>query len=175
MNESSEKLSPSELFDAAGHLTDIAVTSVADAELDILTADAIRHAESCEACARRVGEAALLSAELTDAFALADAPAAEVVTDAHPVHIPWAALGIACALMVIGALPRLAQLPSAGRALSNLVHDTLPVLFRAVADASSHAENAIGPGVTLACAALFVSMGAIVARRSAIAQKRGVA
>jgi hypothetical protein len=111
------------LFEPDGHLSEIALTSIADGELAELVGDATKapsmaltHLERCERCSHRLGEAALLSMTATDlvpagaAFALA--PAAEEaprVPEGQKTRrpVPVAAIAAATVTAVLTAGPSL--------------------------------------------------------------------
>jgi hypothetical protein len=62
---------PTPVFDADGHLAELAIASIADGQLHHLTADpapAMDHLEACDRCTRLVGQAALFSMAASDAL-----------------------------------------------------------------------------------------------------------
>jgi hypothetical protein len=56
-----EKLPPDLTWEADGHLSEIALTMLADGEQSLLDEGAPGHAERCEACMMRLGTAAMMS------------------------------------------------------------------------------------------------------------------
>ena len=64
------KLEASLIWDAAGHLAEVAVAVLADGELALLPRDAVQHAGSCPVCTERVGQAALFAFEVVEAIGL---------------------------------------------------------------------------------------------------------
>ncbi len=55
-------------FTHKGHLSESAVTAVADGQEHLLPTDIVSHIDDCEHCAARVGEAALTSAQVAEAL-----------------------------------------------------------------------------------------------------------
>jgi hypothetical protein len=101
---SSARLPAALVWQEGGHLTEEALTSLAD-DARIVPADAASHAFACEECARRLGEAALLSTVLGGslALAMADAPATLVQKATTPSPV-WA-LVVGIGFVGIGAVP----------------------------------------------------------------------
>src|SRR5262245_4199102 len=63
------------LFEPDGHLTQVALTCVADGELGLVSAEALGHLDGCDRCTARLGEEALLSVSAGSALAgLSTAP-----------------------------------------------------------------------------------------------------
>jgi hypothetical protein len=56
-------------FLATGHLSELALSTIADAEFALLPEAAIAHVEACQECAAQVGALAVFSAELAEAYA----------------------------------------------------------------------------------------------------------
>lgn len=108
-----EKLSRDLVWQADGHLTEIAITAMADGEQAILPQEAVAHANACDACADALGKAALLS--LRAGEALREMGGAGVVVVPAPItrpaeapeapKPPIAAIGAAVLLAAIGAAP----------------------------------------------------------------------
>jgi hypothetical protein len=103
---SGARLPSSLLWKEGGHLAEEAVAAVADGEERLLPDDVSVHAQACEECARRVGEAAMLSASmtslLTSALSRAEESAAPVSQRSAP---PFWALAFGLLFAAIGALP----------------------------------------------------------------------
>jgi hypothetical protein len=55
-------------FDENGHASDVALSALADGQLEILGANLHTHVEGCGACTARLGQSALLSAHVGDAL-----------------------------------------------------------------------------------------------------------
>lgn len=72
--DSNERL-PDELVWQDGHLSEIALTALADGEEAILPEQAAAHAAGCGACGAALGHAALLSLRVGEALREAPAPA----------------------------------------------------------------------------------------------------
>jgi hypothetical protein len=112
------------VWQADGHLADVAVIALADAQ-DVLPEDAHSHMAACEDCARRVGEAALVSFGMREAMAVRRLRPA-----AAPRPLPIPAVALALALAAAGVAPLLMDLPrSLPHTVAALVH-LAPVLVR---------------------------------------------
>jgi hypothetical protein len=90
-------------FLVTGHLSDLALSTLADAELALLPEAAIAHAEACAHCAAQVGALAVFSAELAEAYAA-------VPRTAHAAwKAPWKAAWGSALLAAAGSLWSLTQ------------------------------------------------------------------
>jgi hypothetical protein len=118
------------LFEDDGHLSEIALTAIADGQDAIVGREAHAHAADCDGCTRKLGAAALLSTSLSDALRempareLTEAPSAHAAqAAAAPARIsarplaqaalrfPLRAIAIGLAFALLGALPILMRLP----------------------------------------------------------------
>ncbi len=72
-----EQLPDELVFEADGHVSEVALTCVADGEIAIVPPQALSHLEGCEQCTARLGAAALLSIGVGEALR-ADEVMAEV-------------------------------------------------------------------------------------------------
>lgn len=121
-----DKLPLELLFEDDGHLSEIALTAIADGQEAIVAEQAHAHAAHCDACIHRLGEAALLSTSLSDA--LREMPARELAPTPLPalaararisdnplaqaaLRLPLRAIAIGLAFALLGALPVLMRLP----------------------------------------------------------------
>jgi hypothetical protein len=164
---------PRELVWDGAHVSELALTAIADGQEAILARDAIDHADACEWCAGRLGRAALLSAAVGQAVASSRAPARVQAK-------PWSALVLGVAAALLAALPSLPHLASNvlealsfGRAFST---HGVPVLVRGgfVLANSEGASRALALA-TVVSAALLVMMGWAIARtRSRVSSERSV-
>ena len=109
------------VWDQAGHLSDVALNAIVDAESGILPRSANEHAEGCEQCALRIGQLAQLSLEIDSALlgsGLARAPSASHVTSHVALKaargLPLMELALALVLALVGQLPTLQALNPAG-------------------------------------------------------------
>lgn len=88
---------PPTAFTSTGHLSDAAVTAIADGELDMVSDDALHHCADCEPCEERVMQAAQLSIAL-DTLLLGRG--AELAPAPPPAGARWALVfGLAAAFM----------------------------------------------------------------------------
>ncbi len=160
------------LFRDDGHLTDAGVVAIADAPSNV-PREAHAHAESCEACALRVGRAALLALEVTEALGgpRAQAPSSSRVTRPLPV----AAIGAALVLAAIGAIPFALDLPRWLSETSALAARALPLLARGALAAARGGQTA-NSVLVVSFAAVIVLLAATLAlaRASAHAMRQGV-
>jgi hypothetical protein len=103
---SSSKLPLAVVWQEGGHLSDEAIVALAD-DQDLLPADAAAHAVACEDCARRMGEAALLSFAVGGRIvrALAAAPAPVAHRQRSSVPLPLWALVFGVGFVTAGAVP----------------------------------------------------------------------
>lgn len=147
---------PNELvWTAEGHLSDIAMTAIADGEEAILPRDAFGHLGACDACARGVEGAASLSMAVSHALG----------HEAEPVRRAFPVLAVAAAV----ALAVLASLPSLGAAriwvvqFYEVVRQMMPLVVRSVTVLAKSASSFI-PLLSLASAMLLLFAGYSVAR-----------
>jgi Na+/glutamate symporter len=103
---SAEKLPKELLWSEDGHLSDVVLTAMADAQHEIVPDEATVHAEACALCAKRVGGAALLSLRAGELLA----EVAPAVPARAPVPV-YAVVG-AIVLAALGALPGLVSMPT---------------------------------------------------------------
>jgi len=148
---------PSELvWTSEGHLTDVAMTAIADGEEAILPGEAFGHLGACELCVRGVDRAASLSTAVTHALA---SPEPERARRAFPV----------LAVAAVIALSALTALPSLGAARESMVQlyrvlpELLPILIRSITTLAKSASRWI-PLLSLASAMLLFVTGWSVAR-----------
>jgi hypothetical protein len=176
-------LDPQMIFEPDGHLTELAVTCVADGEAAIVPPDALAHLDACDACGKRLGEAALLSAATADALRLDPARALvttrpHVFAEASPTlritpapasprrswRPPFAAITAALALAALTGWPTLVE---AARALPAWIFGALrwaPALGRLARAWLFGDVSGAALAVKGASALLFVVVGIQVAR-----------
>lgn len=160
------------VWDQGGHLSDVALNALVDAESALLPRSASEHADSCEQCALRIGQLAQLSLEIDSAFL--DAGSAHAP---HPLHAPashialkpvrgWPVteLALALVLALLGQLPTLQALNPAG-----IRHTLKGVLHLSVQVIQHIAGTAFGASLPWVSATLLVAASsgvAVAARRS---------
>jgi hypothetical protein len=108
-----------------GHVTDVVVTAIADGEQAIVPEIARDHVGGCDACSRRLGEAALLSLRVDEHLAAE----AESMRVARP-QFPWAAVFVALAIAGLGMIPALVQVPAGLAAVSTSLVQGFPLFVR---------------------------------------------
>jgi len=64
------------LFEADGHVTEVALACLADGEIALLDAEAVAHVDGCDTCTARLGAEALRSLVATEALSAVGAAAA---------------------------------------------------------------------------------------------------
>ncbi len=148
-----------------GHLHEATVTALSDTQYAVVPPDAATHADACDACAERVGAAALLSLSVGQALeGTALVPA--LATARRP--LPRAALATALLLAAAGALPSLWQAPARLAALPRTLMDATPVLVASLhavlRGLSSH--SAWLSFATVFAAALMLLVGFSIARQA---------
>jgi hypothetical protein len=100
------------LFEPDGHLTETALTVIADGELDLVSPTALGHLDGCDACSHRLGEAALLSVAASEALVLTMGPqAAPNPRPAEPAVAARAPIVAGPAAITVGAVKVRRPLP----------------------------------------------------------------
>ena len=179
-----EQLPAELLWDDAGHLGEIVVTALADAQDAIVPAAAHGHLRGCDRCMEKLGEAVVLSMDANDALlalalaldrnassaaarAPANAPHALPETRARRAAMrpPRFAISAALALAALGAVPFLMRIPQLLSAASFLFARGIPILAHMFARfaATPGAERA-ATLVPIASALVLVGVGALIAR-----------
>jgi hypothetical protein len=172
-----DKLPPQLTWQPDGHVSDVALTSIADGEVALVIADALDHVESCDHCTGRLGESALRSIESASVLSgYAQALAAKpVVAQPAARGIPFRVIAVALGIAAAGAAPGLfdtaMDLPATIASLTRMV----PVLLKSVVTISHGAGALLGGWVTLfiwLSAGLLMMTGLGVAR--ALPRKQAV-
>jgi hypothetical protein len=176
-----DKLPLELLVDASGHLSEEGATVLADGQDDLCPLRVLEHAEACPTCQLRIGEAALLSASVSEAMS-ATAPSRGLATAAQeassgatrtrssmrvPRQLPLVALAAAFAVALLGALPALLRLPHAVVGFTSTCECVVPALLRSLTRVLRAPHATLGPIATVApiAAALVLTMaGLLVAR-----------
>lgn len=161
-----------------GHLSEVALTALADGEDAIIPADAHAHLAGCDACARAVGDAAMLSTALGDALrklperrelAARSTSQPAPVSSRPEVRLPWRALAAGLAFALIGAIPMLLRVQSLFDYARFLASRGAPMLLRGglALVRSFGGPQQIVLVLTSASALVLVCAAAFVARRAA--------
>jgi hypothetical protein len=149
-----ESMLPNDLlWEDDGHLSDVALTAIADGQHAIVARDALAHADACEECSRRLGEAALLSAATGEAMAGARRAA----------RVPRAAVATAIALAFLGALVHVDRVGELVSTALFFLTRGLPVLVRSGMSLARSGAPVVSVA-TCASALMLVAMGWLVAR-----------
>jgi hypothetical protein len=169
---------PREIQWDGAHVSELALTAIADGQDDIVDRDAVAHADACEWCAGRMGRAALLSAAVGHAVEQVKPSLASVRPRGASPARAWRALAMGVAVALLAALPSLphfattvVELLAYGRALS--VHG-VPVLVRGgLSLVKSETASTALSAATMVSAVLLVMMGWAIARtRSQVSSER---
>jgi hypothetical protein len=145
-----------------GHLSEIAMTAIADGEEVILPRDAFGHLGLCEVCAAGVDGAAALSIAVSRAFSNS-APA--VATEAVEVPIPFPQRAAALAV-VVGALATLPNLAAIYAWIGRMwwaLREGTPIVTRQAITLLPRAWSWL-PIMSLTAAMLLLLVGLSVAR-----------
>ena len=166
------------VWDQSGHLSDVALNAIVDAESAILSRSACEHAESCDECALRIGQlaqlslevdAALLGAGLVLGIGLAPATSHIAALKRPARSWPLTELAFALALAFLGQLPTLQALnPAAIRhTLKGVVHLSVQI-FQHIAG------TPFGASLPYVSATLLVaaSSGMVFAARRSLGHKQ---
>jgi hypothetical protein len=158
------------VWTADGHLSEVAMTAIADGEEAILPRDAFGHLGVCEVCAVGVEGAASLSAAVSRALT---APAPAEVAHAIPPRLAfpvWAA-ALAMAVAAVATLPNLGALRAWMSRLWWTLREGMPLFTRHAASLLPHAWNWL-PLMSLTAAMLLLLVGLSVARLAPRALER---
>jgi hypothetical protein len=140
------------VWDESGHLSEIAKSALADGQDAILPADALAHFSACQPCAESVGEAALLSAELS---------AALVEQRAEQRSVPWIPIAAALAIAALSVVPMLSMARFWLEMSGAFVAQGFRLLGHAAVDVAAHG---FAPTFYFASTAVLLAMGFAVAR-----------
>jgi hypothetical protein len=157
---------PAELiWDEDGHLGEVALTALADGEDAIVPLGAVHHATECEHCARRLGDAAVLSFDAGAAVQSIEEARSLAPSSAPRAKMPVFAVAAALLIAVVGAVPALFKdVPSVLDGLKWLFNDGLPLLADEIAHLfGGKAERTIAV-VSVASTLVFLMVGVMVAR-----------
>jgi hypothetical protein len=147
-----------------GHVDDVALAAIADAELDIVPDQAVRHVGACDACTARLGEQALLSLSTSEALSLLE-PAAQHAPARQPIPVP--AILVALTLAALGAMPAMIKLVGGIASAPELALRGFLLSSRAGAAlirAVAGAEAATWAVAWAAATAVLLVLGALIAR-----------
>jgi hypothetical protein len=148
MTQHHDALPDEVLFAPDGHLTETALTCVADGEVHLLRVGALDHLDGCDLCTHRLGEAALLSIVAGEALGdraalvvaapatLAHAPEAHLTQASAPLRgrvrrpLPVAAIAAALLIAVVTAGPALLSAIQGVPGVLAAAVEAAPFLFR---------------------------------------------
>jgi hypothetical protein len=140
------------VWDESGHLSEVARSALADGQDAILPPEALAHFSGCQPCVQSVGEAALLSAQLSAALAPERAPQRSV---------PWIPIAAALAIAALSTVPRLSMVRLWLVTMGSFVTHMLRLLGHAVVGVAAHG---FAPTFYVASTSVLLAMGFAVAR-----------
>lgn len=110
----SETLAPDIAWEPSGHLSEVALSALADGEEALLDTAMLGHVDACEACAVELGEIAMRGAHVGDALSLLGAAAASVPASVDaPVGVDaWASVDAPVSAGARGAAPVVVPAPA---------------------------------------------------------------
>jgi hypothetical protein len=140
------------VWDEAGHLSEIAKSALADGQDAILPPDALAHFAECQPCVEGVGQAALLSAQMSAALAVERVPERSS---------PWIPIAAALVIAALSAIPMLSTARVWLALTASFVPHASRLLGRAVLDVAAHG---FAPMLYFASTSVLLAMGFAVAR-----------
>lgn len=161
-----EQLPEELLWAEGGHASDIALTTLADAQYEIVPRSVMDHVANCAACTSHLGNAALLSLHTARQIQIAkSAGALETAPKSVPVKRPLPRFMIAIGLAVagIGLVPSFLGGNAFG-GVSTLRHD-LPLFAHGLYTSLQHASGTRAGLIFTWGAALVLSMMAFAVVR----------
>lgn len=150
-----------ELAWSGEHASEIAIVSLADAQMDLVPDAVVRHVETCESCTLALADATMLSMATADALAkMPDpAPVSDGLRTRAP--MPWRMMLAALGLAAAGAVPALADARGLSGSAVSLVRST-PVLMKSLRQAAQ--AGGMPLWVTLSAAVLLLACSALLTR-----------
>jgi hypothetical protein len=153
---------PRELVWEGTHVSDVALTAIADGQESIVDKSAVEHAYACDWCSGRLGRVALLAEAAGRAVVIADP---QPSSSRMRAPVPWRALAAALVAAAVAGLPMFARIGGLLAWGQMFVRRGLPALARGgMALAATDAVKSALPGVTVAASVLLVLMGLMIAR-----------
>ena len=149
------------------HLSEVALSMIADGEDALVPIAAHTHLETCDRCAVKLGELALLSVSVADAMQIATKSESFAPVSRSQRPVPVWAIAVGLVIALLGSGPALVALPAqlggwllaVPRALPSFLRSTV-VVARALAEALADR----GPVVPIAVACVMIIVGLLVAR-----------
>jgi hypothetical protein len=156
---------PNELLWEADHASELAVSVLADGEESSLPRDVVSHVHSCDECAMKLGEVALVTRGVTHAVqsvkpwlpAAVLAPVSSKRRAAQPV--PYRAIAVALFLAAAGAMPSVLALPRRVADLLITLSQAAPIVGHSGVKLFEHGLGSLWLTATCACAVLLVGAG----------------
>ena len=163
-DERNEGKLPRELLWEGAHVSELALTAIADGETAIVDPVAVAHVDACEWCAGRLGRAALLAEAVGHGLAQVR-PATSSRAPARMMPKPWRALGAGIAVSILAGMPALTHLSGIWEYAMAFCTRGVPVIARGgFALATSESVTSALPVASLAASALLVVMGFMIAK-----------
>jgi hypothetical protein len=172
---------PRELLWEGAHVSELALTAIADGQEAILGDGAVEHVEACERCTSRLGRIALVSSTVGEALVHARGVGASEASSATATAVgaprampggsaratagrPLRALAVGLAVAMLAAVPAVNDILRAPAFASTLAAHAIKALVHlGVALATSHSVSRGLPSATLAASALLSLLGWVIA------------
>jgi len=184
-----ERLAADVGWEASGHLSEVALSAVADGEDALLDEGMRGHLDGCDACAERLGQVALRSADVAEAFGLVQARTESVAAHTESVaalaspargvaaatvvrerrKVPWVAIAAAMAIALLGIAPSLLSAPDELAQTWSVVRKVAPSFVRLLPQAAARAwsgQRGAAVIVVWGLAAVLVATGFGIAKRA---------
>lgn len=186
--QTDDKLPPELTWESDGHLTEVALTMLADGEAALLDAGTAPHVAGCEACSARLGAAALMALRVGEELPLMAArasletaatevspamnavPAQAAMSRAVPTGVralPLRAIAAALVVAAVGSLPSfIAGADELPELLMTLIQGLVMIgrTVAGVAEGSARGALLVAPALSWLSAGLLVLSGLAVAR-----------
>ena len=158
------KLPRDMVWDGA-HVSQVALTAIADGQESIIDHAAVEHVDTCAWCGSRQGRVALLSAAVGEAVGAVQPVSVKKPVRARSAANAWSAMAIGVAVSIVAAVPMFAKINHLVSHVMMFLAHGLPVLFRGGrALAASDMVHRALPMATLMSSGLLVAMGWAIAR-----------
>ncbi len=160
---------PTELLWEGKHASELALSTFADGEESLLSKEIVLHLHTCNECAMRLGETALLHRGVTNAVQsvkpwLPAAMLAPSVRKRPAQAMPWQAIAAALALTGVGAAPALVELPHRVAAFALTLMHAAPVVSHSGVQVFQQGLGLAWLQAMAVCAALLIGAGVAVTR-----------
>jgi hypothetical protein len=158
--ERAEVLPDELLWTTNGHASDIALTALADGELEIVAASVMAHVKTCGTCHKHLGNAALLSLHTgRELEHLSPLPLKATRPQEETRPLPRLAIALGLLVAALGLVANLATSPPTASELTTFATHDIPILASGLRLLWRHLdapESAIGVGLPYFVASLLL-------------------